>query len=508
MNAVIYARYSTDNQNSDTIEVQVEKCSEYANEHNMNVTDIFADEATSGMKSVRKELSRFFSCANDHEFDCVLIYDQSRFSRDIVDWFTFRRAIQNNDIKLVSVTQSFVGGDLNDPAVFATEGINALVNQLHVLTTRQKVVEKMNFMAKQGLHTGGRPLLGYDVVDKKYAINEYEAEIIRELFKMYAEGKSYREIIEIVNNKGYKTKNGRPFGTNSLNNLFHNERYIGTYVYNKIPPSKNGKRNSHAINPDAIRIENAVPKIIDDDTWAIVQKRLDSHKQNAKNKAKVEYLLSGKIYCGKCGMSMVGDNSKGKYFYYICSGKSRLKNCDKKPIQKEKVENLVIAFVKDMLSSAEKREVIAKELHEYLQRNNSHKNFLRSRLNEIEGNLMNINKAIMQGIYSKSTAKTLETLESEQQEIQVQLSNLPRVKSYEEILTGLECFSNFGDKTIEEKKKLLLMVSRVYVFDNEIQIFTNPMNEADITPLPDTEGAAPPAPKSSSALMGWAAFSR
>lgn len=63
--------------------------------------------------------------------------------------------MEGNDIKIISVTQPYVGGDLNDTAVFATEGINALVNQLHVLQTRKKVVEAMNHMVRQGLHTGG-----------------------------------------------------------------------------------------------------------------------------------------------------------------------------------------------------------------------------------------------------------------------------------------------------------------------------------------------------------------
>lgn len=60
INAAIYARYSTDNQNPDTIEVQVKKCAEYAAAHNMRIVDVYADEATSGMKSHRPELDRFF----------------------------------------------------------------------------------------------------------------------------------------------------------------------------------------------------------------------------------------------------------------------------------------------------------------------------------------------------------------------------------------------------------------------------------------------------------------
>ena len=105
----------------------------------MRIMDVYADEATSGMKSDQPELDRFFRGAKIGLFKAVLIYHQSRFSRDPVDWFSFRRLLQANKINLISVTQSFIGGDINDPSVFASEGINALINQMHVLQTRQKV---------------------------------------------------------------------------------------------------------------------------------------------------------------------------------------------------------------------------------------------------------------------------------------------------------------------------------------------------------------------------------
>ena len=64
---------------------------------------------------------------------------------------------------MVSVTQPLVGGDLLDPSVFVSESTMAMFNHLHVLITRQKVIEKMRYMALQGKCPGGRPPLGYDL---------------------------------------------------------------------------------------------------------------------------------------------------------------------------------------------------------------------------------------------------------------------------------------------------------------------------------------------------------
>jgi site-specific DNA recombinase len=499
MKACIYARYSTDNQTHDTIEVQVEKCAMYAKEHSIEIVEVFADEAVSGMKSERPELDKLFFAANLHAFDCVLIYDQSRFSRDIVDWFTFRRTMQNNGIQIISVTQPFVGGDLNDTAVFATEGINALVNQLHVLQTRQKVVDAMNHIAQQALHTGGNPPLGYDIdSNKHYVINEYEAEIVRLIFTMYGEGQSYKNIIVVLNSKSYKTKANKPFGTNSLSTILRNERYVGTYIFNKIPQKHCGKRNSHAVNPNAIRIENAMPAIISKELWQAVQARLKNNVHNAANKAKVEYLLSGKVYCGKCGCAMVGQTSKYVYHFYICSGKARLKTCDKKNIQKDLLENHVINFVKLTLACAEDREKKARLIYETEQRMQGSVNpaakSVKARIAEVNKKIANINEAISQGVWSTSTADMLKQLESQQQNLYCELASIEKLNviskhTYEEILSSLNHIYDINTDDIEGKRLLMAFVQKVVVFDDKVRIVLMPIGDKSSvkTEIPSTE---------------------
>lgn len=505
--AVIYARYSTDNQSHETIEVQVERCVEYAKQKGFNIIEVFADEAVSGMKTNRPELQKLFGMAELGAFEVVLIYDQSRFSRDIVDWFSFRRTMQNHDIQIISVTQPYVGGDLNDTAVFATEGINALVNQIHVLQTRQKVVDAMNRIARQGLVCGGAVLLGYDVNDKRYVINEYEAEAVRLIFTLYAAGKSYKYLIQTLNEKGYKTKAGRTFGSNSINALLHNERYIGIYVYNKMLPARNGKRNSHKANPAAIKIPGAVPQIISNDLWDKVQDRLRSNKVNARNKAKVDYLLSGKLFCGECGMAMTGTRSNGKYYYYDCSGKKRLKNCDKAPIQKDRVEQMVINYVKETLVTNNQRHEIAQKLFEaqgkLLGSAAGVRIEIEKRIKEIDHQLENINNAIAQGIFSGSTMDKLTKLETEQRKLYTQLAATDKTevsahKSLDEILQILEYIANVPVDDLEGKQTLLAFVYRVFVYDDKIRIITNPLDEntdnVKQDDLPFSEGVASPAP--------------
>jgi site-specific DNA recombinase len=159
--AYILARFSTDNQEVDSIDVQVQKCREWCAREHLSVLDVFADEATSGMKNTRPEYSRMMRQLADGGADTVVIYDQSRMFRKLTAWFQFREQMSCYGVRVVAVTQPIIGGDLRDPMTFLSEGSMALMNQMWVLQTRQKVIEKMRYMAEQGKHTGGKPPLGY-----------------------------------------------------------------------------------------------------------------------------------------------------------------------------------------------------------------------------------------------------------------------------------------------------------------------------------------------------------
>lgn len=88
--AYILARYSTDRQNEDSIEVQVSACRKWCDERSLPVLDVFADEATSGMKATRPEYARMMWQLEHGGADTVVIYDQSRMFRKLTAWFDFR----------------------------------------------------------------------------------------------------------------------------------------------------------------------------------------------------------------------------------------------------------------------------------------------------------------------------------------------------------------------------------------------------------------------------------
>jgi len=352
--AFICARYSTDNQNPDSIEVQVQKCREWCHQRNVPVLGIYADEATSGMKETRPQYLEMLRQLRQGMANMVVMYDQSRIFRKMTAWFAFRDEMVSLGVQVISVTQPMVGQDLRDPMNFLMEGSTALFNQIWALQSRQKTMEKLRFMARNGQHTGGKPALGYKIVNGRLEICEEEAVVVRRIFQEYASGMSYREIIAGLNRDGIKTKRGNAFGSNSLHDMLHNEKYIGVLVYGGAPYREDGTRNTHQKPAEtAIRMEDAIPAIIDKQLFKTVQQRMSQNKrqQGGRPPIKREYPLRGKVFCGDCKSAMTITTSQQKYNYYRCTGKKRLHNCDSAPIGAEHLEQRVAEAIRTILGS-------------------------------------------------------------------------------------------------------------------------------------------------------------
>ncbi len=165
----------------------------------------------------------------------------------------------------------------------------------------QKVNRNMLLNAERGQFNGGKPPLGYklEIQDfgnykkKKLVIDENTAPIVQAIFKMRANDIPVVEIIDFLNKNGYKTGKGTKFNKNSLQNLFKNKKYIGTNTF--------GEKE----------FPNTIPAIIDIETFNKVQEVREKYKHAPGiRKAEDRYLLTGKLFCGKCGSNYVGVSRK------------------------------------------------------------------------------------------------------------------------------------------------------------------------------------------------------
>lgn len=137
-----YARYSTDKQCS--IEVQFAVIKKFSEAHGIRLSPahMYEDRGESGTNTNREQFGRMLAAARNHEFSCIVVYDLTRGSRDVVDWFSFRKEMQRIGIQVYSATEQL--GRLDDPGDFLRELITVGIGQSHVLTSRSKSMDSID----------------------------------------------------------------------------------------------------------------------------------------------------------------------------------------------------------------------------------------------------------------------------------------------------------------------------------------------------------------------------
>ena len=350
MKAAAYARYSTDRQTENSIAYQLTEIEKYCTENQIPIVATFTDEGLSGTNTDRPGFQAMVSAAKAGAIDTVVIYDISRGSRDVSDWFAFRKEMMQHNVNVISATGQRLG-DLTNGQDFLMELLTVGMGQVEVLNTRQKSMDGVAVKAKEGKFLGGVPPLGYDVHGGAYVINPQEAAVVRQIFELYSRGESYNYILDHI--PPITGKRGRPIGKNSLHGILTNERYIGTYTWNKRRMKLFRKWAGGELNPNVVRIENAIPPIIDLDTWERVCQRMKDNKKSGQNHAKRNYLLTGLIECEACGASFVGHTSTNKRGhsnrYYCCGNKYRTRTCKCKNIPADEAEMFVVQHLQAYL---------------------------------------------------------------------------------------------------------------------------------------------------------------
>lgn len=367
--AVAYARFSSDNQHEESIIAQLRAIREYADKNDIIIVKEYTDEARSATTDDRPSFLKMIKDITSDLLaaDYVLVHKLDRFARNRYDSAIYRRELSIHGARLVAVAQPMGEG----PESIILESIIEAMAEYYSKNLSHEVKSKMKEHAQKAKHLGGVPPLGYDVTEidgeKKYTINEKEAETVKIIFEMTAQGHGYSGIIDKLNAEGHKTRRGGSFGKNSLYEILRNEKYIGTYVFNKAASKKLGKRNTHAHknSDEIIKIPGAIPAIVSEETWSVVRKRMESRKRgpSLRRRSNTLYILTGKTICGECGAAYTGKSqtagrSKKKYNLYGCSAKKQKRNnCANKDIRKELLENIVLDRIQETCNPANIKKV-------------------------------------------------------------------------------------------------------------------------------------------------------
>ena len=428
--AVLYARFSSDNQRSESIDAQIRAMKSYCDYNNIAIIDTYIDEAKSATTAQRPAFQKMIADSKSHNFDVVLVHKLDRFARNRYDSALAKRELKRNGVAVYSVLEN-----LDDsPESIMMEAVLEGMSEYYSQNLAREVMKGMLENALQCKHTGGKPPLGYDVdlKTRKLIVNEEEAKAVRLIFEMYADGKGYNEILDELFARNYKTKTGNNFLKNSLYGILTNHKYKGTYVYNKSSSkASDGTRNSHMMkhNEDVIAVEGGCPQLIDDETFNKVHKRIADNRHTAgRMNAKHRYLLSGKIFCRECGKAMVGNArfcGRGKRLYITYKCPTKRHSCSNKEINRNYLEKYVVDLLESEIFNATAIKEIAKEIksHQRTDKEVNQKKIeeLKLQLTETNNAITNITEIIVRGQRFDSLIDKLAELEEKKGELEIEI---------------------------------------------------------------------------------------
>ncbi|HEX3031190.1 MAG TPA: recombinase family protein, partial [Bacillota bacterium] len=211
----------------------------------------------------------------------------------------------------------------------------------------------------------GSPPDGYKLVNKKLAVDETRSGIIQRIFHWYSEGQGSSKVAQQLNSMGVPSSEGHLWCSKTVRDILRNRAYMGTATYNKTrqrrvrdyaSPEEGRKKWVRETNQDEewVIVEDAHQAIIEKETFYRVQQIL-SQQSNRKTAPRASHLLTGLLFCAKCGKGMVCQKrtcGNRVYRYYICKtyhqyGRS---HCEQANIPGEDLEKAVIDRVEERLT--------------------------------------------------------------------------------------------------------------------------------------------------------------
>lgn len=459
LTAAIYARYSSNSQNDASIEQQVAECTVYAQQNGLKIVATFEDRAISGRSDKRPGFQKMIRAAERHEFQVLLTYKSNRIARNMYDALRYETRLEDAGVKVVYCKENFGDNAAGRMMLRMMMSINEFYSDNMAEDIRRGLMDS----ASQGKVVGSLPLGYKKGEDGKVAIDEEFGPIIQEIFSRVLNDESYAEIARDLNARGYRTQHGKQFGKSSFRAILENERYTGVYLYGDI------------------RIEGGMPKLVEKEVYDAVNHIVKQRQAlRARLREHGEYLLTGKIFCGKCLGPMVGISGRGRwgkdFFYYTCNAKRLQKKCDKRNVRRDMIEEEVTRAVLECVLDDDTVEWIAntamlmsKEMEEQ-----SQLGYYESRLKETKRQIANILRAVEMGIISDEFKDRMTELRMEKQELEglITTEKLGILQvGRDDVIKYLLLFRNGDYKDKKFQKRVIRdFVKAVYVFEDHFKL--------------------------------------
>ena len=427
----------------------------------MTIVGTYIDRALSAKTADRPEFQHMIKDSAKELFEIVLVWKLDRFSRDRYDSAHYKHILKKNGVKVVSAKEHISEG----PEGIILEAMLEGYAEFYSAELSEKIHRGQKENALKGKNNGGGVPLGYllDKKAQKLVIDPTTAPLVVEVFEKYADGKSVRSIVEDFNARGLKTKRGQPFNINSFSSLLKNRKYIGEYRYQDVV------------------IEGGVPAIVPEALFNRVQERMEKNRHApAMAKAKEDYLLTTKLFCGTCERLMAGESgtssTKGvKHHYYKCGGAKRKLGCKRKSVRKHWIERAAVLVTVQRVLRDEEISRIAEAIVALQEKEDTSLPAMRQQLTGCEKAIDNMLNAIQMGVLTASTKERLEKLEMQREELKLSILQAQMARpryTKEQVVSWISRFK-YGNVDDPQYQKQIIdtFINSIYVFDDKL-VFT------------------------------------
>ena len=368
MRVTFYARVSSEkDEQLNSLDNQISYYTNLIGENkNWEYVPGYIDEGLSGMSTAKREnFHHMIDDAKSGRFDLVITKEITRFARNTLDSIKYTRELLSCGVGVFFQNDNINTLD-EDSELRLTIMSGIAQDELRKLSSRIKFGHQQAI--KNNVVLGNSRIFGYDKKDKRLVINEGEAEMVRELFELYATDEySMKQLEDLFWQKGYRNRNGNKIAHSTMSNTISNPKYKGYYVGNKVKIVDMFTKKQHFLPPEEwvmFKDESGeiVPAIVSEELWeranAVLARRSRDVK-NRQNKCNHQNLLTGKLYCTHCGAAYYRRDSRDKNgnvnSKWVCSGKIKngADSCPSFPIYEDELKPILFDVFRETAPVAE-----------------------------------------------------------------------------------------------------------------------------------------------------------
>lgn len=457
----VYARFSCDKQRDESIEDQLYEAERYCEKRSYEIVRAYTDYAVTGRSDDRPQFLQMIADAKAGAFDVVLVWKMDRFARNMQDQFFHEKVLNDCGVLIESVKENITGNGIE---ASMSKGMHAIFAQVRSQQSAEDTMRGMLGKARKCQYLGYQ-WLGYSHDGDKITLDPSTADIAKAVHDRYLEGSAVKDIVEWLNGQGVRNRNGDYVGYQFVTGILKNWAYAGVYTWGKQKDERgNVILDAYGASVPLVRVDGGIPAIVSQDVKERCLERLGFHKHA---RAKIDYTLSGKLFCSKCGHPMHGEVCTNKYgvsrHRYVCRDKRRA--C-MGVYWKEDIEHAVASSVRAALEDPALVELIAETFASYRDKRRPTASIEAARvdLKSVKRQRANLIKAVEDGMPYAHVKDRIEKLDAQQAGIEHKIADLEKSRTEITKADVLDMLSLIADGARSDAEILKAFIYQVRLY--------------------------------------------